>query len=145
MQAPPVFQMAVRHFGVWRLLRASLTGLAGVVLCAWILSVLAAGAPLPWLGWGASVSALVLSAWGPRAVPVSIRWDGQVWFLGARPGGLSVAIDAGPWLLLRWAALDGSHAWLPVQRRGHEADWHLLRCTLRGARPVADPLAAAVL
>jgi hypothetical protein len=53
-----------------------------------------------------------------------------------------VAIDLGGWLLLRFyaepvrrAAGDAMRrgrtpAWIAVQRRGLEADWHAIRCTV---------------
>jgi len=42
-----------------------------------------------------------------------------------------VAIDAGSWMLLCFIP-EGQRRprWLPVQRIGHEAAWHALRCTV---------------
>jgi hypothetical protein len=82
-----------------------------------------------------------------RVAPVELHWDSRCWHWrpaddpGARPaaGTLAVALDLGPWMLLRLDALEPSKAarrtWLPVQRRGLEAHWHALRCAVYCARP----------
>jgi hypothetical protein len=85
-----------------------------------------------------------------------LEWDGSAWQLsgGARaadpapmsgPAQVSVALDFGDALLLR-ATTDTSGAavpphpfgrrsvWLPLQRQGHAAQWHALRCALHSAR-----------
>ncbi len=84
-----------------------------------------------------------------RNAPLSLRWDSQRWHLGPLasagdepwPGSLAVALDLGPWLLLRFeheADLRRRRiTWLPVQRRGLEAEWHALRCAVYCAR--SDP------
>ena len=78
-----------------------------------------------------------------RSRATHLRWDGLVWHLGpigdaATPGELHVAIDLGPWMLLRFSAsLPDARArtsWLPVQRRGLEAEWHALRCAVYSPR-----------
>ena len=95
------------------------------------LSMLVAAAALPMLG-------CAVSLW--RVPAQSLRWDGQVWQLDAAPGKLRVAIDLGPWMLLRFSP-EGqrrSH-WLPVQRLGLEAQWHALRCAVYSPRPRAEP------
>ena len=53
----------------------------------------------------------------------------------------------GAFMLLVLTRLHGSNRlarrWLPVQRRGLEADWHALRCAVYSPPPVApDPVAA---
>ena len=87
-----------------------------------------------------------------------MRWDGQRWHLalaqasahshGGEPaaGQLAVAIDLGGWLLLRFAAeavaaTRPRAAWIPLQRRGLEGEWHAIRGTLHSPRPA--PAAAA--
>ncbi len=77
-----------------------------------------------------------------------LRWDGRGWWLGVpggteQPGELRLAIDLGLWVLLQFrAAQGGRRLWLPLQRRGLEADWHALRCALYSPRPAADRSAA---
>jgi hypothetical protein len=81
--------------------------------------------------------------------PIDLRWDGQAWYLGdatsdAVPGELGVMLDLGAWMLLRFKPLpSGKVVWLPVQRRGLEAEWHALRCAVyasRSARPDDDSM-----
>ena len=70
----------------------------------------------------------------------SLRWDGQAWHLDAVPGDVAVVIDLGPWMLLRFASTDFARVtWLPVQRRGIDAQWHALRCAVYSPRPLAGP------
>jgi hypothetical protein len=55
------------------------------------------------------------------------------------PGNVAVVIDLGPWMLLRFTAdAPPRTTWLPVQRRGLEAQWHALRCAVYSPRPVAE-------
>ncbi len=61
-------------------------------------------------------------------------------------GELAVALDAGSFLLLILTRVHGSNRlarrWLPVQRRGLEAEWHALRCAVYSPPPVVpDPAA----
>ncbi len=139
MQAPPAFSMSVSRFGVWR----------GISLAALTVAVSAAAA---W-GWShagdrplASLVFLVAlpALWHAMRVhqPFHLRWDTQTWHLGVWAGHLSVAIDAGNCMLLRFKPEGRRKSqWLPVQRRGHEAAWHALRCTVYCARRPAEPLA----
>jgi hypothetical protein len=155
MHASPSFQMIVRRFGVWRFASAVLVLTAASAVGAWVHR---AAEPLAVLA-GISVGALVLSsaailihAW--RLQPASLRWDTQRWHLGEAgsaghepsPGHLTVAMDLGIWMLLRFVpderGLWRRGVWLPVQRRGHENAWHALRCTVYCARPVSLPTVA---
>jgi hypothetical protein len=82
---------------------------------------------------------LTVSLW--RVSARSLRWDGQVWWLDAVPGGMKVVIDLGPWMLLSFtpAAPGRLMSWLPVQRRGLEPQWHALRCAVYSPRPLDQP------
>ena len=62
---------------------------------------------------------------------------------GRRTGTIEVAIDLGAFLLLRLVWQRRTTAWLPVQRRGLEAQWHGLRCAMYSPPPVAS-LAASL-
>jgi hypothetical protein len=54
-----------------------------------------------------------------------------------RSGTLEVAMDLGAFLLLRLVDQRRTSAWLPVQRRGLEAQWHGLRCAVYSPPPLA--------
>lgn len=140
MQAPPAFSVAVSRFGVWRGLCLTVSLAAASAAVAWSWS-LRDTLPL-------AISVLLLA--GPALWPVvrpprpfHLRWDTQAWLLDAAPGRVSVALDAGGWMLLRFVPEGRWGArWLPVQRRGHESAWHALRCTVYSARPPAERVAA---
>jgi hypothetical protein len=140
MRASPACQVSLQRFGAWRMAVCSLA-LAGVAaMTGWLLG----RAPTVSVGWmmlAAAVAmtmlALAMSLW--RVPAQSLCWDGQAWQLDAIPGGLSVAIDLGPWMLLRFTPEAGGRArWLPVQRRGLEAQWHALRCAVYAPRAPAE-------
>ncbi len=151
MRAAAAFDISVCRFEWWRLACGGVSGLSAVVLFAWCVAERPDGLVLPVIG--ALAVCLALSAMSLRR-PRSqrLRWDTQCWSLavgdegsgdpGAMvPGRLSVAIDLGPWLLLKFmpqASRLGRVVWLPVQKRGLAPRWHALRCALYGARPVPD-------
>jgi hypothetical protein len=97
---------------------------------------------------GAVDIALVVAAAGLMRQPAAdLRWDTRCWHLrrpspgsgAATPGNLTIALDLGIWMLLRFnpdpAFRPRRTTWLPVQRHGVEADWHALRCAVYCARP----------
>ena len=148
MRASPAIHVPLRCFGAWRaaVLALAVSGLT--VMGAWLLqreppvsfwvvAGMVCGAPLlAWLG----VSLAMVSA-------ADLGWDGQGWSLRSRltanadpvAGEVSVAIDFGAWMLLRFRPLNASRwrrpIWLPVQRRGIEPQWHALRCAVHAPRP----------
>jgi len=81
-----------------------------------------------------------------------LRWDGAGWWLKPDrpgvdevPGELTIALDLGAVLLLRFAGAAGPQGgghgvWLPLQRGTVEGDWHALRCALYSPR-LRAPLA----
>ena len=156
MHASPPFQMIVRHFGIWRAGVTLLVALAATVVAVWALQALDR-----YLVWvvvacallAVSSSMLLAHAWRLRAM--TLRWDSQRWqlFAGdaggreqAPSGSMMVAIDLGAWMLLHFKPDEASMlqcgTWLPVQQRGHQADWHALRCTVYCARSVSLPTVA---
>lgn len=152
MHAPPPYQITLRQFDLWRIVCGALMSVSLVVTAAWAWT--SAGTYPGWLLlcaalWLAASVALLLHVLG--LVPTSLRWDGQVWHhgpstsVGHEPhvGHLSVTLDLGDWMLLRFVAQDAWRpVWLPAQRRGHELEWHGLRATVYCARPVSLPTAA---
>ena len=138
------------RFGVWRAGVLVVIGAACAVLVAWLVS--RDEFTLVWvqvLICAAAVLLLCLGATLLRIAPVSLRWDGREWHLGPAAsagdepwhGSLAVAVDLGPWLLLRFEHDTPSRrrriSWLPVQRAGLSDRWHALRCAVYCAR--SDP------
>ena len=150
MRTAPALQVALTRFGIWRAAVLVLTLLGTLTLTGWL-----AGHE----GWGGAAKgaamaliAALLWALGLSLMRLPARrlnWDGQRWALldtaagGTEPiaGEISVAIDLGPWMLLRfrpsassawWPSMQST--WLPVQRRGIEPQWHALRCAVYSPR-----------
>jgi hypothetical protein len=153
MRAAPAFQISLYRFGVWRCGVLLIAVLGAAALAAWLFArapdlqitpAMLAGAA--GVGWIWLVAALV------RVPAMSLRWDGRSWHLNlsgetgdaSLPGELTVAIDLGAWMLLRFepAAVASSRRarpiWVPAQRRGVEPQWHGLRCAVYGARAPTD-------
>ena len=144
--------MTVRCFGVWRAVSLFLVLPSMTSVGVWVpraLGLFTIWAVVAMVSLAVSTVAVLLHAW--RLQPMSLRWDTQRWYLGAMPaaegepraGHLTISMDLGVWMLLRFVPDDTSvfqrGTWLPVQRRGHEAAWHALRCTVYCARPVSLP------
>jgi hypothetical protein len=161
MRAAPAFQVSLRRFGVWQGAVWALVAVGLGSTAAWLATherPLHMG--LPFIAALTAMAVLVLGVSLARTPPADLRWDGLVWYLGARtdepsPGRLAVAIDLGSWMLLRFVPepteIRRPATWLPVQRRGLEADWHGLRCAVFSPRPAlaeagqdASPESAAV-
>lgn len=152
MRASPAFQLTIDRFGAWRTALAVPWLAAACALPAWLL----AGELSVWrTAAGAAGGLALLACIGlARVEPMSLRWDTRQWRLGPAacrgeepwPGVLAVAIDAGPWMLLKFAhdvtARPRRVTWLPVQRRGIEPQWHALRCAVYCARPAPGGPAA---
>jgi hypothetical protein len=152
MRAHPAFQITLRRFGAWRRAVWAIAGAGSLVLAAWALGASQAR-PL----WLLALCALGLCAvvWLSvslnRIAPLSLRWDGQLWHLGPAhavgnepwPGRLTVCIDLGAWMLLRFRHAGPASrprvSWLPVERSGQQAQWHALRCALYSPRPAPSP------
>ncbi len=148
MRASPAFEVSLHRFGAWRAAVLLLAALGLAAIAAWLITrerpiglaalITAAFAATMSAGWA-------ISLW--RVPAVGLRWDGQIWHLGApastpdgaAAGELRVVIDLGPWMLLCFRAAEPERrspmVWLPVQRRGLEAQWHALRCAVYSPRP----------
>ena len=145
MRAAPPCQFLLQRFGVWRGAVLLLAALGVATMTAWLIT---RESPLILPTSVAAAIALVLLvalvASLAKTPAVDLRWDGRAWHLGPASGEpvageLSVAIDLGPWMLLRFspAAPDARPrvVWLPVQRLGLESQWHALRCAVYSPRP----------
>jgi len=151
MRAAPAVRITAVASPVSQRLLALLAASAAALLAEWV-----AG----WLDWSARAAVLVmaataLAAWiGVRAtrsrLPVTLDWNGRQWTWAAPPaaaegGEIGVAMDLGPWLLLRFRPTLAPRRlrWIALQRGGLEAHWHALRCALYSPRPAAATGAAA--
>jgi hypothetical protein len=155
MRAFAPAQFTVTRFGAWRWAVLVLSLLVALAVGTWLVTQQATerGAWLPSAALVVAVSIWLLAV-QPRGAPLSLRWDAQRWHLGPAAsvghepwvGELRVAIDLGPWMLLRFepdaGVVGATLTWLPVQRRGLEAHWHALRCAVYSPRPDAGVDAA---
>lgn len=145
MRASPAFQLTIDRFGAWRTALAVPWLAAACALPAWLLSD---EPTLPRAAAFAAAAIVLVACLRPaRIEPMSLRWDSRAWRLGPAAtrgeepwsGTLAVALDLGPWMLLKFVhdvtAGRPRITWLPVQRRGIEAQWHALRCAVYCARP----------
>ena len=149
MRAPPPIDIALTRFGCWRGALAFLAICTAAVTAAWLVASFdqQPGALLIGVSMVAtSMLAVMLSA--VRVPAVELRWDGATWSCAVRAGArtglavqgeLTVALDLGSWLLLRFVPAGSRRRvdarWLPAQRRGLEAQWHALRCAVHAPRP----------
>ena len=150
--APPV-HVLVDRFAVWTTAVFILGVIATVTLLAWVMSAWTTSLGLV-QGLALSIAACVLCVslwWSLRSSAVSLRWDGERWWLGqpssvdteAWPVHVAVCMDLGSWMLLKLrahsddACLPRRHRWLPLQRQGLELQWHSLRCALYMQEPRA--------
>ena len=148
--APPV-EIRVRRQGSWRAFVVALVILTSVSMGLWLASA-EIGAAFK------GVLAAVTLALGATALSMtapfdlSLRWTGSSWALSPRgapasepvAGVLTVAIDLGSWMLLRFVDesprttwIPVQRTWIPVQRAGIEGDWHALRCAVHAPRALA--------
>jgi hypothetical protein len=153
MHAPPPYTITLRCFDRWKIGCSALVmmSLAVVSFWSWVaFSPYPVGCVAGALLWGLASFALLVHA--QRLSPQRLRWDGQGWRWSSElhpvaegmPGSLSVALDLGTWMLLRFILDDTRKTlWLPVQHRGHESTWYGLRATIYCARPHAPPLTAS--
>jgi hypothetical protein len=146
--APPV-HVLVDRFTVWTTAVAVLWASAFCGLVAWGVAwadpVLVGSAKTfsAFVFFGA-VALVLVGFWFSRFTAVSLRWDGQQWWLGlpsdvgAEPWAVRpfVRLDFGVWMLLQLrpqgtgARLPNRHRWLPIQRSELATQWHGLRCAL---------------
>jgi hypothetical protein len=141
------FQVRLERFSVWRGAVVFLVSLAVLVVVAWAVALevfrTADGSLLvPGVAALLTAAALVIGRSLAAVEPGILSCRDGVWTYAAdrgpsRSGPLTVAVDLGSFLLLRMGAPNASPAWLPVQRRGLEREWHALRCAVYSPPPVA--------
>ncbi|MDP9043206.1 MAG: hypothetical protein M3O01_00215 [Pseudomonadota bacterium] len=164
MRAAPAYQVTLRRFGAWQIAVRLLAGCTEAALLAWVLG---RDPPNGFEIFAAGCAALVVwrcAASLTRTPAMTLRWDGQLWWLGQadtdpagpvgpapRPGHVQVALDLGSWMLLRFTPASAARArwsgarmpslvtWLPAQRAGLETEWHGLRCTVFAPLPSRAP------
>jgi len=139
MRESVFFELRLRRFGVWQGAVWLVAGAAIAAVAAWALTmfdseqsgralVIAVAAGLSLATIALAIS-LVLVEGG-----LLTRSEGVWTFLsdtGARrTGTLEVSMDLGAFMLLRLVERQRTIAWLPVQRRGVETQWHALRCAV---------------
>ena len=160
MRTAPALQVSLTRFGTWRAAVAVLTMLGTLTAAGWLVG----REELAGVAKGVAMAVVAALVWGlgrslMRLPARRLSWDGQCWALldqvagDAEPaaGDISVAIDLGPWMLLRFRPITASpwwlsmrSTWLPVQRRGIEPQWHALRCAVYSPRAASAVEAPAV-
>lgn len=117
----------------WAAARGDAVGASGAVLV---------GAYALWLGWHTRRPRRWQLAWDGRDWWLAIAVVGATTALGSgRRGEISVALDLGGALLLRFSSAESRQGggpakwwhrpvWLPLHRDGLPVHWHSLRCAL---------------
>lgn len=149
MRASPAFQITIVRFGVWRTAVGAALLLALSSLAAWWAAHHDEASGVLAVAGLAALATIAGGAGLLRCPPVSLRWDTERWHLGPasapgeepEAGNLAIALDLGAWMLLKFESDQRRVGWLPVQRRGLEAQWHALRCAVYCARSASGPLA----
>ncbi len=144
----------LRRFGVWRAAVCAVAATAIAAMAAWGGLALATGARgsalIAAIAAAMAIMSTLLAVSLARVEPGTLASGEDGWTFTSRRGGvervesgtLMVAVDLGSFFLLTLTRGDASRRWLPVQRRGLEADWHALRCAVHAPKPVADAAAA---
>ena len=153
MRAAPAVEVALATGRGERMLITLLHGLAGAMLARWAIESQPAAASCaalhwPWVCGAALALALPGALLARRALapePARLGWDGSRWLLRARAEQplrrLDLALDLGPWVLLKALPSDGGPArWRVASQRSAGGGWHALRVALQahaGAAPAA--------
>ena len=152
MRESPSCVVELRHFGVWRSAVLVVAALAIASMAAWgglaLANPTSDSALIAAIAAALALASALLAASLVRVEPGTLALaDGSWTFAVERrgvarveTGELVVALDLGSFLLLAWTAVEGSRRtarrWLPVQRRGLEAEWHALRCAVYSPPPI---------
>ena len=159
MRTSPSCVVELRRFEVWRVAVCGVAAIAIAALAAWgglaLANRTASSIPIATAAIVAALASLLAAKSLLRVQAGTLASLAGIWTFTfesdgiehIESGALAVAIDAGAFMLLVLTRLHGSNRlarrWLPVQRRGLEADWHALRCAVYSPPPVTpDPVAA---
>ena len=159
MRAAPPIDCPLSDGRVERRLITALHAATGALLGGW--SLASTGADIPpaavaaWLAACAGVGGLLGMPLARRTLAarrLRLRWDGQRWSLLATPDGagaqavdqplgeLALALDLGPWQLLRLRCDGSAVRWAVARQAVAGAQWHGLQLALHahGGRWRAD-------
>ena len=147
MRESVFFELKLRRFGVWRVAVWLVAGAAIAAVAAWAVAMFASQpesgrALVMAVAAGLSLATIGLAFSLARVEGGLLTCSDGVWTFvpdtGVRRSGtLEVAMDLGAFLLLRLVERRRTIAWLPVQRRGVETQWHALRCAVYSPPPLA--------
>jgi hypothetical protein len=135
--APPVRVSLGRSVG-WVAFVAACAGIATANLAAWVL--LRNEAPVA-IALVLGLVAAAFAAWRMQCShrPADLVWSGSQWQWQGLAGDVQVALDLGPWMLLRFQPLVGRRCWIAASRASAAGPWAALRAALYARRP-DDPL-----
>lgn len=130
--APPVAVDCRSHRG-WEAAVWTVRMLAAGVAAAWVVRWLTA-APLVSVGVVlAACAAVEVGRRRARVPSVRVAWDGERWTWDERPGAVTVVLDLGSCMLLRFDPTDrGRSRWLAAQPVDGVAPVQALRAALFG-------------
>jgi hypothetical protein len=136
--APPVRVSLGRSAG-WLVFVCLCSAFAAANSAAWLLLRNEAPAAFA-LVFGIAAALLAASRMQRSNAPADLIWNGSHWQWQELSGDVRVALDLGPWMLLRFDALAGGRRWIAASRASAVGPWAALRAALYARRP-ADPLA----
>ena len=141
------FELRLSRFGVWQVAVWLVAGAAIAAVAAWAVAMFdsqpgSGRALIVTVAAGLSLATIGLALSLARVEGGLLTCSDGVWAFvpdtGARrTGTLEVSTDLGAFLLLRLVERRRTVAWLPVQRRGVETQWHALRCAVYSPPPLA--------
>jgi hypothetical protein len=147
MRESVFFEVRLRRFGIWRFAVGVVAVAAIAAMAAWLAAMWDSQAAFGRAFVVAVAAGLFLAT---VAIALSLgRVEGGrltcrdgVWTFASgagvcRTGTLEVAMDLGTFLLVRLVDPRRTTVWLPIQRRGLEAQWHALRCAVYSPPPLA--------
>ena len=147
MRASPAFRVRIERYGVWQVGVGMFCAGAAASLAAWLWQLGDARSLREWLLAAAGAATIGAAIGCMRCRPSVLRWDGRDWWLEPhdshrpRRGRIDAPIDLANWMLLRFVAAPSERlrvSWIPVQRRGLEAEWHAMRCAVHAGVPAVQ-------
>lgn len=138
MHAAPPVRVSLGRSAGWVFFVGLCSGFAAASIAAWVL--LRNEAPVAFALLLGFVAALI-AAWRMQHshAPADLMWDGSQWQWQGIAGDAQVALDLGPWMLLRFDPLAGRRCWIAASRASAAGPWVALRAALYARRP-DDPL-----